>query len=284
MRDRGVSEVISFALVFSLIVATVALVYVSGIGGLEATRSGEQVNNAERAFDVLADNIQDIHREGAPSRATEVKLSDAQMEFGDSTRINITIRNKAGDNVSVVEYDPIVYSADSGTDLTYANGALFREDRSGTVLNREPSFLLSYDSNSDRKTMILPVIQTRTAGPKSLGGQRTVLVRTLLATREVTIAQDDPSTAASDPDGDTASEFNVTIRVQPPEQRRGVWKDYLNGLVDDAESGNSATFDVRESSSDACEVIDVSGVKTIECNIAAEDVYSTVTRIDVVYR
>lgn len=284
MRDRGVSEVISFALVFSLIVATVALVYVAGIGGLEATRSGEQVNNAERAFDVLADNMQDIHREGAPSRATEIKLSDAQLEFGDSTRVNITIRNKAGDNVSVVEYDPIVYSADSGTDLIYANGALFREDRSGTVLNREPSFLLSYDEKRDRKSVILPVIQTRTAGPESTGGQRTVLVRTILATREVTIAEDDPSSASSNPDGDSSNEYNVTIRVQPPEQRRGVWKDYLNGLVD--EQPASANFNAR-GGSNACELIDTDGDTiddTVECSLAAEDVYSTVTRIDVTYQ
>ena len=68
---RGVSEVISFVLVFSLIAATVALVYVSGIGGLESTRSSQRVTNAERAFDVLHDNIANIHRRCTPSRATE---------------------------------------------------------------------------------------------------------------------------------------------------------------------------------------------------------------------
>lgn len=298
MRDRGVSEVISFALVFSLIVATVALVYVSGIGGLEATRSGEQVNNAERAFDVLADNIKDIHREGAPSRATEIKLSDAQMEFGDQVRFNVTIRNKLAPNASVITYRPITYSADSGTRLVYANGALFREDRGGTVMNREPSFLLAYDGSSDQKTVILPGIETRNVGPESIGGQQTVLVRTLLAIREVTIAEDNPGSANyilnsdpnsdgtlenNDPDNDNEMEYNVTVRIQTDEQRLEVWKNYLNGLVD--EQPASANFNAR-GSGDACKLIDTDSDDTddtVECSLAAERVYSTATRVDVSY-
>ncbi|WP_254823722.1 DUF7289 family protein [Haloglomus halophilum] len=295
--DRGVSEVISFALVFSLIAATVALVYVSGIGGLENTRSSEQVNNAERAFDVLADNIGDIHRQAAPSRATEIKVSDAQMEFGDRVRVNITIRNKMGGNVSVIEYQPIVYSADGGTDLVYANGALFREDRSGTVMDKNPPFLLTLDEGpddtagtaDDEKTLILPVIETRNVGPESTGSQRTVLVRTLLAIREVTIAEDDPGDVDTsvfanprddNPDGTTGTEYNVTVRIQSSPDRNEIWHDYIEEQV--AEAGGN--FDARAGSSSACDIIDVGGTETVECSLAAENVYSTATRIDVIYR
>jgi len=333
--DRGVSEVISFALVFSLIAATVALVYVSGIGGLENTRSSEQVNNAERAFDVLADNIGDIHRQAAPSRATEIKVSDAQMEFGDPVRVNVTIRNKMGGNVSVIEYQPIVYSADGGTDLLYSNGALFREDPSGAVMDKNPPFLLTYDADNDEKTLILPVIETRNAGVESTGSQRTVLVRTLLATREVTIAEDDPESIRFnttgddanefrinpdfdgdgtneisdldpdndgfdeygeldpdgdgvndygdlDPDSDGSKEYNVTVRIRTSEKRSGIWLDYLEGQVTAAGS----SFDARTGSG-ACDIVEVDGdstTETVECSLAAENVYSTATRIDVIYR
>jgi hypothetical protein len=281
LRDRAVSEVISFALIFSLIVATVALVYVSGIGGLESVRSNEQVNNAVRAFDILADNIDDIHREAAPSRATEIKVSDAQMEFGDPVRLNVTVRNMGPPNSSVIEYDPIVYSAESGTDLVYGNGALFRQDPDGTTIDREPGFLLAYDSADDEKTVVLPAIETRTAGPDSTGSQRTVLVRTLLATREVTLAESDPTTASSSPDSDPENEYEVAIRLQVDEERREIWRDYLNGLVD--EQPAAAEFNAR-GGSDACEVVTVDGEATIECLLAAENVYSTVTRVDVIYR
>jgi hypothetical protein len=309
LRDRAVSEVISFALIFSLIVATVALVYVSGIGGLESVRSNEQVNNAVRAFDILADNIDDIHREAAPSRATEIKVSDAQMEFGDPVRLNVTVRNIGPPNSSVIEYDPIVYSAEGGTDLVYGNGALFRQDRGGTTLDEEPGFLLAYDSADDEKTVVLPAIETRTAGPDSTGSQRTVLVRTLLATREVTLAESDPTTASSNPEdidgsgsidgperGDAANEYRVSVRVRVDEARRDVWLDYLNELVDEQDSGGSSSFDVRDIDGDgdpfddpACEIVDTdrdadTDPETIECSLAAENIYSTVTRVDVLYR
>jgi hypothetical protein len=265
---RGVSEVISFVLVFSLIAATVALVYVSGIGGLESTRSSERVTNAERAFDVLQDNIADIHREGAPSRATEIKLSDAQMTYGESTRITVQVENlnetnASVSNVSSVSIDPIVYAAESGPELVYSNGAVFRQDRSGTVLNTPPGFLFTDDGGE--RTAIVPTVQTRNRGVGGVGSQGTILVRTLLASQEVEIAEDN----SSDGSGDT--EYNVTITIETAGERQGVWLDYLNGEIPDSHirSGDSA-----------CESI---GDTTVECSIAVENVYSSLTRVDVTY-
>ncbi|PSP97778.1 hypothetical protein BRC89_10225 [Halobacteriales archaeon QS_4_70_19] len=299
------SEVISFTLIFSLIAATVVLVYVSGIGGLEASRSAERVTNAERAFDVLADNMNDIHSEGSPSRATEIKVSDAQMQFGDSTRITVEVTNlyettAETANLSTITIDPIVYSAGSGPQLVYSNGAVFRQDRGGTVLNNDPSVLFT-DSGGER-TAILPVIQTRQAGVDSTGSQRTILVRTILATREVAIAEDDPGTLVNDTDGDGSKEFTdaelnpdgsdengdgvstvgdnekdyaVTIRISTTEERRDAWRDYLNSQI-------PASQDVRGTIGDgtSCEGVDPT---TVECSIAVENVYSTVTRVDVTY-
>ena len=275
---RGVSEVLSLVLVFSLIAATVALVYVSGIGGLESTRSSERVTNAERAFDVLQDNIADIHREGAPSRATEVKLSDAQMTYGESTRITVQVENlnetnASVSNVSSVSIDPIVYAAESGPELVYSNGAVFRQDRSGTVLNTPPGFLFTDDGGE--RTAIVPTVQTRNRGVGGVGSQGTILVRTLLASQEVEIAEDNPSALTSpdaNPDGSGDAEYNVTITIETAGQRQGVWLDYLNGEIPDSQ-------DIR-SGAGACEPI---GDTTVECSIAVENVYSSLTRIDVTY-
>jgi len=60
-----------FVFAFALVTASVGVVYTTGIGGLEDARENEQVTNAVRAFDVLHDNIEDVTREDAPSRATE---------------------------------------------------------------------------------------------------------------------------------------------------------------------------------------------------------------------
>jgi len=269
--------VISFTLIFSLIAATVVLVYVSGIGGLEASRSAERITNAERAFDVLDDNINDIHSEGSPSRATEIKVSDAQMQFGELTTVTVRVENlneniAATTNISRVTSEPIVYSAGSGPELVYSNGGVFRQDRSGTVLNSEPSLLFTDDGGE--RTAIVPTIQTRQDGVGSTGSQQTILVRTLLSAREVTVAEDDPETLTSnvDPDGNGDPEYNVTLRITTAEERRDIWLDYLNRNIPSSQDIRSGTG--------ACEAIDDT---TIECSLAVENIYSTVTRIDVTY-
>lgn len=287
-RRRAVSDVISFTLVFALITATIGIVYVSGFTGLQNTRDAERITNAERAFDVLADNINDIHSEAAPSRATEIKLADAQLEFGESTRVTIDIVNYdgSGENVSSVSLDPIVYSG-SSSEVYYENGAVFRVDRSGATMNRQPSILFSTDSNE--KTVVFPTIETRVDGPASTGSQRTVLVRTLLATREVTVAETDPTAVTddntghgTDPDNDGSPEFKAEIQIETSPQRASRWKEYLDSEIPDTDAGGN-DFALNDP---PCELLDLDSDgedETVQCVVAAERVYSSATRIDVIY-
>ncbi|MEA5386913.1 hypothetical protein VB779_07480 [Haloarculaceae archaeon H-GB11] len=96
MSERAVSEVVGFALVFSMIVAMVAIVTLGGMGQLQSARDFEQANNAERAFEVLADNLADVHQRGAPSRATEIDLEHAQLFVGDPVTINVSGEDTSG--------------------------------------------------------------------------------------------------------------------------------------------------------------------------------------------
>lgn len=75
MDNRAVSEVVGFVLTFSLVTMAIAIVFTAGFGGLQDTQQAEQVNNVERAFDVLDTNVQEVQRQEAPSRATEMRLS-----------------------------------------------------------------------------------------------------------------------------------------------------------------------------------------------------------------
>jgi len=140
--DRGVSEVIGFVLIFSLITLSVGAVYVVGFGGLQDARDAEQLTNVERAFDVLADNIDDIATNDAPNRATEFRLYEADLTVGEPTRFTVTVDDGATQtNYSVNSY-PIVYEAQaSPTTIRYVNGAVIRQDRNGERFVQEPSFV-----------------------------------------------------------------------------------------------------------------------------------------------
>jgi hypothetical protein len=80
---RAVSETLGFVFAFALIVTTTGIVFTVGQGGLQNAQDQERLNNAERAMDVLAQNMNDLNRRSAPSRATEIRLSEASIAYGD---------------------------------------------------------------------------------------------------------------------------------------------------------------------------------------------------------
>ena len=169
--DRGVSETVSFVLVFALIVASVGTVYAVGVTELESTRDAERVENAQRAFDVLADNLNDLI-EGAPSRGTEVKLAAATLRSADDARLNLTV-DPAGTASTSWEaaLSPLVYDVQAGGQVRLSNGAVLRDSARGTAtVVRGPPLVVD-----DR--VLITMIKQEHVGPAAVGGDRTVRIR-----------------------------------------------------------------------------------------------------------
>ncbi|MFC7177433.1 DUF7289 family protein [Halosegnis marinus] len=254
MTDRAVSEVIGFVLVFSLVLSSVSVVYVVGFGGLQDARDAEQLTNAERAFDVLADNMDDIHRDNAPNRATEFKLYDARIDVGDPVTFNVTVDNGTGTQSFSVDARPVVYAPTTGeTTLRYLNGAVFRTGGSGSVLLNEPRFL--FRESGGLRTAAFPLIETRPDGVNAIGGSTTVLIRADLARAEL---------LGSLPDA--AGRYDVTFRVETAAARAPTWERFLEAELNDAYGD-----------ADRCTV---SG-GTVECAFETDRLYVSATRIDV---
>ena len=211
IRDRrGVSETVGFVLVFSLVVLTVGAVLTVGYGGLQDVRDAERVNNAQRAFDVLANNVEDITARGAPSRGTEIRLADASISRGTPTTLNVS-GYESGARQFATQYDSlgaVVYEAE-GTQIRYAAGAVTRIGSGGSVGLVEPNFVIS-----DRR-VILPIVQL-SVGEESIAGSRTVLVRSERDLRDVEV----------DRAGVDRLELNVTSPAA------GAWEGYLGGQMD----------------------------------------------------
>lgn len=205
---RGASETLGFILVFSLVVTTVGVVYVVGFSGLQDVRDAERANNAERAFDVLANNIEDMVRRGAPSRGTEIRLAEASIGGGTPTYINVSGTDPSGRNFTSGNYtiEPIVYEADD-TEIRYAAGAVTRIQTDGSTMLNEPPFVLSEDR------VVVPLVQTRT-GTADVGGQKTILVRAERRIRQVVVSEEQ-------------SYATVTLNVSTPAP--DAWERYLEG-------------------------------------------------------
>lgn len=252
MADRAASDVVGFVLVFSLVTATVGVVYGVGFTGLEDVRDAERVTNAERAFDILADNLADVRARGAPSRATEIKLSEARLFFGNATTLSVEITNVGSPAPEYsVSLRPVVYAAGTGTRLVYEAGAVVRTEPGGGVVFRRDPGLLFADAGGTR-TAVIPLVETRRTGGTSVGGSRTVRVRADLAVSEVLTTLD-------------GGPFDVEFTVETSARRAAAWERYLDGEI-------ASAFGV----SDPCSTTD----GTVTCAFAVDRLSVSATRVD----
>ena len=210
MSDRAVSEVVSYVLVFALVVSAVGIVSVSGLSALQDTRNDEQMDNAERAFDVLADNLADIHRRDAPSRATEISLGEAKMATGDNVTMRVNVTDTSGTWRSKGwKIRPLVYTGDEGRKLVYEAGAVFRTSNGGGIRITDPPFVVSEDR------VLISVVGLNRPDRQALSGS-TVLIR----------GNNRGTTLAYNNTANDVSSLNVSIRGTP---RTDLWRTYFQG-------------------------------------------------------
>lgn len=168
MADRGQTETLGFVLVFAVITASIGLVFATGFTGLNDARAVEQVNNAERAFEVYSENIDDITQRNAPNRATEIKLADATLTLAEPIEVTV---NVVGDLNETYAIRPLVYDAQTGEQIIYVQGAILRQSSGRAVVLHESTMVL------DANRTVVPIVQTRRGGTGSIGGRTTVLIR-----------------------------------------------------------------------------------------------------------
>jgi len=225
--DRAVSDVVGYVLIFSLITISVGVITVGGFSTLQDRQDAERINNAERAFDVFAANMEDVYRDGAPSRATEMRLSGGTLRYGEPT--NVTLRR--ADNADInwtAQITPIIYS-DSGTEIVYEAGAIIRDERGGSVVLRSPP----YRFGSERA--LLPLVRTtRPVEESPVSFEGTIRVESTRTSIDAGIGPE-----LADPSGDL--EFEVDS------ERQEAWNRYLEQIAEReaswSHSDGTLTFD-----------------------------------------
>lgn len=229
--ERAVTEIVGYVLVFSLIVATVGVVTTVGFGTLEDRQNAEQINNVERAFDVFATNVEDVYRQGAPSRATEIRLAGGTVEYGEP--VQITIRNATNHNDNhTIETIPIVYTK-GDSEIVYVAGTVIRANEDGSVMLREPPFVLEAD-----RTLLPFVRTTRAVGPSEVVREGTVRIES----RRTNIV------TATDPDLREADRLELVV----DSPRESAWERYLEAQAADVdgwdydEAENTLEFETED--------------------------------------
>jgi len=171
---RAVSETLGYILVFSLVISTIGTVMIFGFSGLEDRQSVEQVNNVERAFDVLADNFDDMRRYEDPSRATEVRLAGGTLSLGQPVTIAVGQGSNGSldpnEQTNVTTLRPLVYESDAGS-VVYEAGMVFRSDDEQSLPRTSTSFVVT-----DGAATVPAIVTTDGGDTAGISSDRTVLV------------------------------------------------------------------------------------------------------------
>lgn len=164
--ERAISDVLGYIIIFSLVIVAVFIV-ISAFGVLSDVRDVERATNAERAFDVVAENMAAIYERNAPSRATEIDLGGAEIFHASNVSIAVS-----GDGSELASYQlrPVEMRVSDEESLVYEGGAVFRDQDAGEVMLRNPPYLVSGER------VHVPIVQTTAPALESVGST-TVLLR-----------------------------------------------------------------------------------------------------------
>ena len=197
--NRGVSHVVGYVLVFAVVMASVGVLYGSGVGTLEGVRDAEQVDNAERAVVALAQNFEAVDRGHAPGRAGEVRLGGGRLAVDETTEFRVrverggtVVQERLGVGALVYEYDD--------TAIRYEAGGVFRVGEGGSVLARRPAF----DCTDDR-ALVSTVSVRATDGTEAVSEDDTVVV----VGRRAEAATVFPRSVTPQTEGDATVRFEV---------------------------------------------------------------------------
>lgn len=172
-HERGVSDVVAFTFVFSIIITSVGLTAAVGFGTLNELQADEQAKNAERAMVSLSENIGEIQRGHAPGRTGEIKLNEGTLYIrkGDSP---ITVEVDTGGSTKTPIDEPLgAMYYDVGerkTTIGFEGGAVLRKDRGNSVLVEEPKFLCKPSGTFGSYAVVSVIVLDTDASQPALGG------------------------------------------------------------------------------------------------------------------
>jgi len=139
-QERAVSEVLAFILVFTIIIGSVTVVSVFGLQSLTSFQENEQVRNAERAFDSMSDNLNDVIRyDGITDRSGELNLREGTLTTSSEGTVLEIDGDEELEELGSIDLGRLEYQADRRSDtIAYEGGAIFRSDGEGSAALEQP--------------------------------------------------------------------------------------------------------------------------------------------------
>ncbi|MEF8784919.1 MAG: hypothetical protein V5A45_03220 [Haloarculaceae archaeon] len=160
--DRSVSDAVGYVLTFSVVVVAVATASGVGFEQLEAIQENEEITNAERAFQLIEQNFDQIQQSQAQSRRSEIALESGDLrllEPSSTSTMSITINVSDGSQVTrTVRMNTLQYEVDETT-IAFEGGAVFYQDENQNTILEDGPELFCRNRGSDPGRAIVSVVR-----------------------------------------------------------------------------------------------------------------------------
>ena len=139
--ERSVSDTVGYVLTFTVIIVSVIAASGVGFDQLERIQQNEELTNAERAFQLIEQNFDQIQQSQAQARRSEISLESGSLALREpsSSTLTITVDGASGSSVvETVRMNALQYEVDETT-IAFEGGAVFYQDENrNTILEDGP--------------------------------------------------------------------------------------------------------------------------------------------------
>jgi hypothetical protein len=157
MRDRGISDVVAFVLIFSMVIVSGSIVATAGVDQLTELRDFEQVQSSERAMEVAAADLSRLQR-GSPVTDLVFATNGGSLWLNESS-LQVNASGPGVDSEEIngsYQVNSLEHRLSRGTqDVTvaYESGGVMRSD--GATFEFEPRW------QRDTETVIVTIVSLR---------------------------------------------------------------------------------------------------------------------------
>jgi hypothetical protein len=142
-RERGVSDLVGFTLMFSIIIMGVGLVSLAGVTQLSTLSEAEEVRGAERGMENTAATLEDMHQLSDSSRTKNHLPIKNGLLYLNQTNLNITSAIY-DETIQINALEHRFQRENRDITLLYEGGGVFRSN--GAAPRYAPSFKCRNDS------------------------------------------------------------------------------------------------------------------------------------------
>lgn len=169
LHNTGISQVLSFALIFALILATITLLYSQAYPLIQTEQQYEEAENVGRSLQLIDSAAELVQTNNAPSQSVQIKPTNSQINIESQYTFTYTISET--NQTITTQPESLQYNTQIGTTYTYTADSLTQYYNQQLTMQKPPQMFRSIDN-----TIQITTENTSYIGPTQSGGIQTITI------------------------------------------------------------------------------------------------------------